>query len=279
MWRNGGWASVETPSLRPQTEYPYSPRSGFAYAAEVISHDDVWVVGQADGFGDAVTSSVALALHWDGSGWEDVPTPIAANRTHRFDAVSASASNDVWVVGTSRAIAGPFLGFIQRWDGNSWSVVSHPALTIPQSQFHEVLAIDSDEVWVAGAINYTDPLLYRWNGSSWETPPIPGGSGNAVIALVGTSRNSIYAATSGPVTSIFPLDGTSWTEVPNPPPPQGQVDSVRSLAAAGPCDVWAVGSQMDSTGFYGALIEHLTPDAAPCPADFNGDGGATSRRS
>jgi hypothetical protein len=75
-WRGGLFDRLDMPALRPQTVYPYGPRAGFAYDAVVLSETDIWVVGQAGGFGDAVTSTVAMALHSSGSGWEDVPTPI-----------------------------------------------------------------------------------------------------------------------------------------------------------------------------------------------------------
>lgn len=273
-WRNGAFDRVESPTLRPMTEYPFGPRGGLAYDVFVLAQDDVWAVGQANGFGDAVTSTVAMALHFNGSHWEDVPTPIVANRTHTFDAVSASAPNNVWAVGTSRNIAGPYLGFIQRWDGSSWSVVQHPALSIPWSQFHEVLALSPSEVWVAGAINYTDPLLYRWNGSSWHTMPLP--AGNGVIALAGTGPNDIWATTTGSVVSIFHWDGSSWAEVQNPPPPAGMIDSRRAISVAGPCDVWTAGSQMNVNGFFGTFIEHLVPTPA-CSGDWNHSGNLDSQ--
>jgi len=273
-WRNGSFDRIDTPMLRRQVEYPYGPRGGFAYDAVVLADDDVWAVGQAGGFGDAVTSSVAMALHWNGSDWTDVPTPIVANRTHRFDAVSASAPDNVWAVGTSRNIGGPFLGFIQRWDGSSWNVVSHPALSIPASQFHDVLALSPSEVWVAGSINYTDPLLYRFNGSSWQSMPLPGG--NTIVALDGSAPDKIWAVSAGAMVSIFFWNGSSWTEVSNPPPP-GLIDSGRAISAASECDVWVAGSQMDSTGFFGTFIEHLAGDSAPCSADWNADGSLNSQ--
>src|SRR5262249_25945457 len=57
-WRNGSFDRVDMPTLRPMTEYPFDPRSGFGNDVVAISANDVWVVGQANGFGDAVTSSV-----------------------------------------------------------------------------------------------------------------------------------------------------------------------------------------------------------------------------
>jgi hypothetical protein len=274
-WRNGSFDRVDLPTLRPQNTYPFGPRGGFAYDVAVIAEDDVWVVGQAGGFGDAVASSVAMALHWEGSGWEDVPTPLVANRTHRFDAVSASASDNVWAVGTSRTIAGPFLGFIQRWNGDSWEVVPHPALSIPQSQFHDVLALSPSDVWVAGAINYTDPLLYRWDGSSWQSMPLPGGQG--VLAFAGTESNRVWATTTGPGAGVFIWDGASWTEVPTPPAPGGQVNSLRGIGVTGACDAWVVGTTMSIDGFFGTLALHTAGGTSPCGADYNADGSVSSQ--
>lgn len=275
-WRNGNLDLVETPMLRRMTEYPFSSRSGFAHDVAVVAEDDVWVVGPANGFGDARANIVAMALHWDGSGWEDVPTPIVANRWNRFEAVSASGSDNVWAAGFSWNIGGAFFGFICRWDGSSWQVVENPALAIPASQFTEILAVSPTEVWVAGAVNYTTPLLYRWNGSSWETMPAPGNPANAVISMDVAPTGEIYAVTAGADFSVYVWADGAWTEVPNPAPPPGLVDSGRSVSVAGPCDVWVVGSQMDSTGFLGTFAEHLAPSRAACPGDFDDNGTVNS---
>ena len=76
-WRGGSWDYVATVTLRPQTVYPFGPRAaGLAYEVDALASDDIWAVGQAQGFGVGATT-VPMALHWDGSSWTDVEVPIA----------------------------------------------------------------------------------------------------------------------------------------------------------------------------------------------------------
>jgi hypothetical protein len=274
-WRNAHFDRVDLPELRRQTVYPFGPRGGFAYDTIAISPDDVWAVGQANGFGDAVTSSVAMALHWDGSRWEDVPTRIFASRTHTFDAVSASAPDNVWAVGTSRNIGGPFLGHIQRWNGSTWDVVPHPALSIPASQFHDVRAFSPSDVWVAGAVNYTTPLLYHWNGSVWESVPLPNGHG--VLAFGGTDPARLWVTTTDVESGVYIRENGAWTEVDTPAPPPGGYNSLRAISVVGECDAHVAGATISVDGFLGTLALRTSGGTLPCAADFNADGAVTSQ--
>jgi hypothetical protein len=63
------------------------------------ARDDVWIVGQ-DG----------LALHYDGSVWKRVTTPVRATLL----TVTGRSSTDVWAVGGPPAT-------LVHWDGTSWS--------------------------------------------------------------------------------------------------------------------------------------------------------------
>jgi hypothetical protein len=73
------------------------------YAVEAIAPNDVWAGGEYE---DA-NGYHGLALHYNGSGWTQIPVPGGITDFHAF------ASDDVYAVG----------GNVMHWDGDVWSVV------------------------------------------------------------------------------------------------------------------------------------------------------------
>lgn len=256
--RDGAWDQVEAVTLRPQTEYPYAARGGFAYEVDVIATDDAWAVGTANGFGDAATASVPLALHWDGSTWTDVDVPIIANRHHELTDVVAIASDDVWAVGDYRFISGTFRGVTYHWDGHAWSHVESPIESISQSGLDDVAASGPDDVWALGGADGQSVLMH-WDGSVWSlAQPPPHSVGGTLIA-----RGPDDLWVSG-WNGFWHWDGSSWTEVPSAVPGAAYVIRGGAMALAGGCDIWSVGFWTLADGITSfTLAERLQPDPAP----------------
>ncbi|MGE3108181.1 MAG: GC-type dockerin domain-anchored protein [Phycisphaerales bacterium] len=271
-WENGVWGAPVTPTLRPQTVYPFAARGGFAYDVTALSEDDVWVVGAAVGYGDASATSVGLALHFDGSSWTDVPVPQAGNRHHELSCVSASSSDNVWAVGDWRSIGGAFQALIVRWDGSSWSRVSNPGEGAGGGDAEAVLALAPDNVWVSGSFYGGSVRLIRWNGSAWETPTT--GITGVVASFAATGTDDIWAADATNAT-IHHFDGVSWSASHSGGFP-GSAYVLRGwgMDVYGACGVWAVGGYSDGA-VQVTLAERPVP--APCRADFNADGTANSQ--
>lgn len=269
-WRDGEWESAATPTLRPQTVYPFAARGGFAYDAVGLGTNDVWVVGSAVGYGDASATSIGMALHFDGSAWEDVPVPLIANRHHELRSVSASASNNVWAVGDSRNISAPFKAFIVRFDGTSWSRIPSPGDGPGDSDAQAVLALAPDDVWVSGSFNNGADHLIHWNGSSWEYPAVdvPG----VIASFAAFAPDDIWASNATSAT-FYHFDGTTWAARPSPAIP-GSSYILRGwgMDTAGPCDAWAVGGYSDGTTQF-TLTERMGA-GSHCAADFDGNGTA-----
>jgi hypothetical protein len=232
--RGGTWDIVETVTLRPETEYPYGDRGGFLYDVAALAPDDIWAVGLAAGYGDASSTSVPLAVHWDGSSWTDVEVPLIANRHHELTDVVAIAPDDVWAVGDYRNIGGLFHGVTYHWDGTSWSHVYSPIEAIGQSGLEDIVAFDSDDVWAIGGDD-AGAILMHWDGSQWSLAPPPPNTGGS-LAVVGP--NDLWA--SGWY-GYFHWDGLAWTEVPAAVPGSSYVIRSGGMEIVGDCDIWCTG--------------------------------------
>lgn len=163
-----------------------------------------------------------------GDAWTVAPQPAPPPGTGTFNDVSASSSTDVWAVGvtipgatgaTTRSIHGAGT-FTRRFDGTSWTDVASPnAPGSVSSSFWGVLAIAPNDAWAVG----------------YSLRP----------------KNVVR-------TLIERWDGTAWTIVPSPNAGRPARGYLTGVAAAGPDDVWAVGSYGPSREgeLSRTLIEH-----------------------
>jgi hypothetical protein len=268
MRRQGGqWDRVATPALRPQNTYPFADRGGFAYDIAGIAENDMWVVGVAAGYGDASATSVGLALHFDGSSWEDIEVPLVGNRHHELNDVSASAPDNVWAVGDWRSISQNFKALVVRWDGSQWLHVPNPGEGDAGGDAECVVALAPDDVWVSGSFNSGADHLIHWNGSSWDV--VDAGLPGPFAAFAATGPDDIWGSCAINAT-VYHYDGSLWTPAGGPDIPGSEyVLRGWGLAAVGACEVWSVGAWSDGS-LQRTLAERLTPGS--CAADFNGDG-------
>jgi hypothetical protein len=107
---------------------PEAPRSLWS-----SGRDDVWSLG------------IDSLSRFDGVGWSDFPKRIGHTRT-----VWGSRKDSVWIFG---ADASP-LGWIEHWDGSSWS--SQGAMTL-----WAAASLGPDQPLVIGRYNFGDSVLLR----------------------------------------------------------------------------------------------------------------------
>jgi hypothetical protein len=83
----------------------------------VTGPDSVWVAGKRSlGAGQkAPAREAAIAMHWDGVTWHDLPP--ADTSANRFNSVTASSETEVWFGGYSESEPGPETAHIEHWDG------------------------------------------------------------------------------------------------------------------------------------------------------------------
>lgn len=91
------------------------------------SATDAWAVGfYYDGTG---TTEQPLILHWDGTGWAQVASPIPSGGSEiQLQGVSAVSGTDAWAAGfytpSGNAIRNTFA---LQWNGSNWTQATTPS--------------------------------------------------------------------------------------------------------------------------------------------------------
>jgi hypothetical protein len=261
-WDGRDWSVAEM----PDTGEPES----HLWAASAISSGDVWAVGnwarpgQLEGGG--------LALHWDGTRWQNVPVPKAppvaetGGPYDSLESVSASASDDVWAVGSSVNVPETTSEtMIVHWDGDTWSIVRSPNVA-PEpgtgnvdNTLSAVAAVASDDAWAVGSfeekgLRHEDPTTYRpltlhWDGTRWSNVSLPDVGQGGLNGVAAVGPDDVWAVgqtipSSGGEYDVRPLllhwDGTAWSRVVAPTDGSASLSAVTAIPGGG---LWAVGSQ------------------------------------
>jgi hypothetical protein len=157
--------------INPQTQIYLS-------SITALSPSDVWAVGTVfEAFdpetGEPTDSRPAIE-HWDGSQWQEVPSPDprpGGQGLSRLSGVAAISPTDIWAVGTP----GSRNTLTEHWDGTSWSIIPSPNPTPNQNGVFAVTARSDGTVAALGS--QADGTLILQNPES--APP---GSGPAVPA-------------------------------------------------------------------------------------------------
>lgn len=243
QWDGRDWQIVNSPTIV----------GGSQLLAVDAAHGEIWAVGDRAGPGDGSTGVASLAARGTGSSWDIVPTPNPGNARNHLYAVDVIGPNDVWAVGRYRHVGDTSRSFAVHWDGTAWNQVATPNLGLDDS-LYDVEGVSADDVWAVGAFNDgTDlkPMTLHWDGTAWTVVENPGGgSALAVIA-----SNDAWAVG----TNFTHWDGSAWTPVSIPE----TGGSFVAASVAGPCDAWAVGRVVDSSGVFTTLTMHLTGPPSP----------------
>jgi len=181
------WSVVPTPSPNPAPELTFCELN----AVEALSSTNVWAAG-TKWDQDPATGYVGLhnlVLHWDGSSWQTVPTPIPGSIGLQgvsgdgiYD-ILALAPDDIWFFGEWIRITPQSFTVRQalamHYDGSSFTV--HEDMPVVGSNGATILASDAaspNDIWAVGMAGDGDPAtnqsyIYHWDGSQWEHRPAP----------------------------------------------------------------------------------------------------------
>ncbi len=128
-WNGSAWSVVESATQS-------SPNGGYLYGLTCLNDTDCWASGATtDASGQA---SGVLVEHWNGSSWADisstVPEPQASTGAI-LSSISCLTASACWAVGSYGTFGGGGgsgfqpQGFIENWNGSSWSVEPSPNVT------------------------------------------------------------------------------------------------------------------------------------------------------
>jgi hypothetical protein len=138
--------------------------------------------------------------------------------------LKARTATDAWAVGAG-VTDDDTLPAAAHWDGTSWQGVLVPDPHSEGAVLEDVLPLAADDVWLVGTSytrgepRSTEPLLYRWNGTSLLAVALPAD----VLSLSGIVRDGagvIWVSGQSIDTPDQPVllrrDGNGWTRVPVP---------------------------------------------------------------
>jgi hypothetical protein len=238
-----------------------NPRTNhYLYDVDALAADEIWAVGHYYDLNGG-TPDTTLAMRWNGTQWEILPTPPEGGYLNGVDALSP---NDVWAVGHC-----PDCGMTSltlHWDGVQWTRIPSPSPP-GHVELHDVVALAPNNVWAVGANDgFHSTVAMQWDGNAWTIVPTPNGGqfgdDNVLTGITAVSPNDmwavgyIYPKGGTPRTLSMRWNGSQWSLVttPNPGNYARRLDSVDAVSAN---DVWAVGTYSTNSGeTYRPLLLH-----------------------
>lgn len=223
--------------------------AGALLAVQGTSAADVWAVGGGLGLGGA------LARHWDGARWSEVPLD-EPDRSLWW--VWPESAGRAWMVGEG--------GLVAREDG---TVLGEPLA----STLYGVWGSGPDDVWIVGGIpdgaaTADDDLVLHWDGAALTRVTVPV-RGATLFKVWGAAADDVWV--SGQGGTMLHWDGAGWT------------DRSAELATAAPaltvhgCDAGEVYAVAGQTLYALDAGVWVARDDAPITSALNGvacgDGG------
>ncbi len=260
FWDGSSWTAQASPN--PEG-------SAGLNAVVAVSATDVWALGAYGRLGLPYGGDKALAVHWDGSSWQQVaiPTPKKANDLHLY-ATAATSTNDVWAVGSWAGgrhdkWGGGYSTLIEHWNGLSWTILPSPPRR-GTAQLYGVAALSPSNAWAVGYygahVGLNRTFVLHWNGKTWRQVASPHpGPYSQLSGIAAVSAHSFWAVgnygrfqsghpSKQPLTMRW--NGKDWKQVRGPA--FRNSSWVSAVAVVGRNSVWAVGSR----GRNQPLAEH-----------------------
>jgi len=187
------------------------------------------------------------------TGWTVESIPQTGNNILLLGA-SARTSNDAWAVGEQFAGAGqaPPPPVSYHWNGNTWSLVATPTLSVSSALF-AVSASTATDAWAVGfsilGRHSHGTLIEHWNGSAWSVNSslVVTGSAAQLNGVVDLSPANAWAVGKGSGGSLLAhWNGSAWSSV-TIPDPDFSPGADESISASSATDIWVVGTTVNTT--------------------------------
>lgn len=178
-WDGSTWTEIPTPQPSPCPDCT----NVTLWAVDASGPNDVWACGDKYVQGPAgFLGSHMLVMHWNGSSWTVMNTPLLDGGGDILFGVEAIAPNDVWFFGDAlyQGPSSPDLAIALHWNGSSFAFVPVPSVNPKTSGFGDGnglragSALASNDIWAVGAASDGDSMpaghsqIQHWNGSSWQ---------------------------------------------------------------------------------------------------------------
>lgn len=249
---SGSWQKEASPNVAGATALDNE-----LLGVAALSDGDVWAVGWSQDPAGPPYAKLTLIEHWDGGSWTIVPSPNPGGDIQSvLKAVSGSAADDVWAVGTTHNGTLPSRTLIEHWDGTRWSLVASPSPDTQLNELRGVAAVAANDVWAVGYRGGThnetplETLILHWDGAVWSqvpSPNVPAGA-NELSAVAAIAADDVWAVGSvGGAPLALHWNGSAWSVVPVKGDAGLRQERLTGIAGVAGDDVWAVG---DGKGFF-----------------------------
>jgi hypothetical protein len=149
-WDGRAWVIVPSPA-------DDAPWHSQLWAVDAASATDVWAVGIRGSASSPGTLRHGLTMHWDGTAWTLVETPVDV--LGPLSDIAVDGEGGAWAVGGNTLL---------RWDGTAWTKLDPGTGVTPLSG---VDAASSRDAWAvgeaAGDAGWRSSIR-RWNGTAWR---------------------------------------------------------------------------------------------------------------
>ncbi len=274
-WDGSAWKVVPSPNPGSIPSCKNSNTGNVLTSIATVASNDVWAVGFSF---TCSTDLVPMALHWDGTAWSAMATPaLLTNDNSAFNSVVALASNNVYAVGYQPAANGAVRTLIEHWDGVTWQVVSSPNGNSTGSSLFGVSATSPNDIWAVGDNVAPDvpitTLVEHFDGTTWSIIPSPNPvksgflAANQLLSVRAESPTDVTAVGAvrdgllRTLTLIEHWDGAKWRVVasPNQGEAQGDFNTLQSVVAVSPTDLYAIGFFADAAtaGQQRTMVQHF----------------------
>jgi hypothetical protein len=255
-WNGAQWSVIHAQGME-DSPLDYDPADYDLYDVAAISPNDVWAVGEYWKLGETEVHQ-ALALHWDGAEWNQVPTPmfsVEQGGPVALIGITAISSNDVWAVGGGMAgFGGPL---VLHWNGSNWQAVHGLDPTL--GPLSDVAASGPDDVWAVGERN----LHAHWDGHAWSWIYGLAPADTSLGSVVAVSSNDVWAfGGSAEYRSIVEhWDGKAWRLVASPATRALEVATIRDHS------IWVKSERTLMRHLIASCVEPTPAPPAPVPGD------------
>ena len=231
---------------------------GLLFGVTSVSDSLAWAVGYAaDDRGQGRT----LVERWNGSTWRRLSTPNHRGEHNELKDVDVAPNGDVWAVGNRSRLG--MEAIVLRYDGRDWNLVRSPSPGVELTEFSAVDVTPNRTVYAVGSRWDRDRVYHsviaRRRAGRWKVIPKVGGT--LLHDVVAVGNRNVWAvgqriANGVSRTFIAHFNGERWKSVPSPNV-NGRFHVLRGVTAAGPDDLWAVGSYYGDGRRSRPLILHF----------------------